>query len=283
MRWWLVAAVSALAVACGDSASAPAAPSHTVTTAVPASTATTARAASSTTITGSATPARLHVSVVARRAHDRGSFTEGLVYASGHLYESAGLYGQSTLREVAPSSGTVLRSVALDPKYFGEGLALVGDRLIQLTWREHTALVYSASDFKPSGTFTYTTEGWGLCDDGARLVMSDGTDILTFRDRTTFAAIGHVTVTNDGAPLTQINELECVDGAVYANVWQTNMIVRIDPSSGRVVAVIDASGLLTADEARGADVLNGIAYDSSTGDFWITGKNWPTLFVVRFV
>jgi len=204
------------------------------------------------------------------------------VYADGHLYESAGLYGVSTLREVDPATGAVTRRIALDKKYFGEGLALVGDRLIQLTWREHTALVYRASDFSLLTQFSYDSEGWGLCDDGARIVMSDGTDTLYFRSRTTFAVTGTVHVTDNGKPLTQINELECVGGAVYANVWQTDTIVRIDPSTGAVAAEIDASGLLSADEARVADVLNGIAYDATSGTFLITGKNWPALFEVRF-
>lgn len=226
---------------------------------------------------------QLLVEVVGRRPHDRTSYTEGLVLAGGRLFESSGQYGKSTLREVQPQSGEVLRSIPLDPRYFGEGLAAVDDRLIQLTWHEHTALVYRTSDFAQIGTFNYDTEGWGLCDDGTRLVMSDGTSTLYSRDRATFALLGSVEVTNEGEPVADLNELECVDGQVYANVYQTDTIVRIDPASGRVTAEIDASGLLTMDEIVGSEVLNGIAYDAPAGIFLITGKYWPTLFAVRFV
>jgi glutaminyl-peptide cyclotransferase len=203
--------------------------------------------------------------------------------AGGKLYEGSGLRGESTLREIDPRTGAASRTVTLADKYFGEGIAVVDDRVVQLTWQEHTAFVYRLSDFKQISTFSYDTEGWGLCDDGTRLVMSDGTNQLYFRDRSTFAVKGKVSVTENGAPIDRLNELECVDGLVYANVWQTNNIVRIDPATGKVTAVIDASGLLSTDEARGVDVLNGIAYDASTKTFLITGKLWPTLFEVRFV
>jgi glutaminyl-peptide cyclotransferase len=227
--------------------------------------------------------AQLRVEVIERRPHDRTSFTEGLVMAGGQLYEGTGLKGESLLRDIDARTGVVSRTVALASKYFGEGIAVVDDRIVQLTWQEHTAFVYRLSDLKQLSTFSYDTEGWGLCDDGTRLVMSDGTNQLYFRDRSTFAVKGKVSVTNKGTPVDQLNELECVDGQVYANVWQTDTIVRIDPANGNVTAVIDASGLLSADEARGVDVLNGIAYDSSTKTFLVTGKLWPTLFVVRFV
>ena len=226
---------------------------------------------------------RLRAHVLERRPHDPTAFTQGLVLSDGRLYESTGRYGQSTLREVEPRTGDVLRSVTIDDRYFGEGIAVADDRVIQLTWQEHTALVYRLSDFHQMATFEYDTEGWGLCDDGARLVMSDGTDQLYFRDRATFALLGTVTVTNEGEPIDQLNELECVGGLVYANVFLTETIVRIDPSSGRVNAVIDASGLLTDAEAVDADVLNGIAYDDTAGTFLLTGKLWPSLFEVRFV
>lgn len=232
---------------------------------------------------GSGVVERLRVEVIGRRPHDRGSFTEGLVVAGGKLYEGSGLRGQSTLREVDLRTGAVTRSVALDARYFGEGIAVVDDRVVQLTWQEHTALVYRLSDFRQVATFTYDTEGWGLCDDGTRLVMSDGTSQLYFRNRSSFAVVGRVTVTNNGVPIDQLNELECVDGQVYANVWQTDTIVRIDPASGKVTAQIDAAGLLSANEMSGVDVLNGIAHDPSTKTFLLTGKYWPTLFEVRFV
>ncbi len=201
----------------------------------------------------------------------------------GRLYESSGLYGKSALFEVQPADGSHLRSQSLDSRYFGEGIAVVDDRLIQLTWKEHTALVYQLSDFGPIGTFSYETEGWGLCDDGTRLVMSDGTSTLYFRDRSTFDLLGSVTVTNDGAPQDELNELECVDGSVYANVNQSATIVRIDPSSGHVSAVIDASAIFAEAAAAGGGVMNGIAYDASSSTYLLTGKYWPTLYEVRFV
>ena len=252
------------------------------TTVLPGSSSTVLPGSSSTTVRAGAVE-RLKVEVIGRRPHDRGSFTEGLVIAGGRLYEGSGLRGQSTLREVDPRTGAVTRSVSLDDKYFGEGIAVVDDRVIQLTYQEHTALVYRLSDFRQITTFTYDTEGWGLCDDGARLVMSDGTNQLYFRNRSTFAVVGRVSVTNKGVPVDQLNELECVDGQVYANVWQTDTIVRIDPATGNVTAEIDAAGLLSAAEISGVDVLNGIAYDPSTETFLLTGKYWPTLFEVRFV
>ena len=226
---------------------------------------------------------QLRVEVIERRPHDVTSYTEGLVLVRGRLYESSGLHGKSTLRELDPISGRVLRTASLDPQYFGEGIAVVDDRVIQLTWQEHTALIYGLGDFRQIGTFSYDTEGWGLCDDGRRLVMSDGSSELYFRDRSTFALLGMVTVTNQGAPVDQLNELECVRGQVYANVFETDTIVRLDPSSGNVNAVIDASGLLPVEEAAAAEVLNGIAYDASSDTFLLTGKYWPALFKVHFV
>jgi glutaminyl-peptide cyclotransferase len=275
--------------ACGDSAPTSSAQSSALST-VPARSSPTVPAGSSPTVPAGSSPTtvgvgaeRLRVDVIARRPHDRRSFTEGLVIAGGKLYEGSGLRGESTLREVDPRTGAVTREITLDDKYFGEGIAVVDDRIIQLTYQEHTALVYRLSDFRQLTTFTYDTEGWGLCDDGTRLVMSDGTNQLYFRNRSTFAVIGRVSVTNNGVPLDQLNELECVDGQVYANVWQTDTIVRIDPATGNVTAEIDAAGLLSPTEISGVDVLNGIAYDPSTKTFLLTGKYWPTLFEVRFV
>jgi signal peptidase I len=224
----------------------------------------------------------LRVEVIGRRPHDVTSYTEGLALVDGRLYESSG-YG-ATLREVDPHTGALVRSVTMDGGYSAEGIAVVGDRVIQLTL-QHTALVYRLSDFRQVGTFTYDTEGWGLCDDGTRLVMSDGTSQLYFRDRSTFALLGAEAVTNAGVPVDRLNELECVDGEVYANVWLSDTILRIDPSTGNVTAVIDASGLLPRDEVPGDEeaVLNGIAYDTTTKTFLLTGKLWPALFEVHFL
>jgi glutaminyl-peptide cyclotransferase len=237
---------------------------------------------------GGAVPAgaaveRLTVKVLAVRPHDPTAYTQGLVWDHGTLYESAGLYGRSSLRQVDPQTGEVLRRLDLPPGFFAEGLAEVGDRLIQLTWKEGVAFVYDRRKFERTGEYHYEGEGWGLCDDGRRLVMSDGSERLTFRDRRTFAPLGGVDVHLDGRPARQLNELECVGGAVYANVWMTDQVLRIDPGGGRVTAVIDAGGLLSAAERAGADVLNGIAYDARNKRFLLTGKLWPKLFEVVFV
>ncbi|HEY4592321.1 MAG TPA: glutaminyl-peptide cyclotransferase, partial [Thermoanaerobaculia bacterium] len=192
-------------------------------------------------------PERLKVKVLATRHHDPAAFTQGLLVHGGSLYESTGIYGSSSLREVDPVSGAVKRKVDVPSEFFAEGLALVDDRLIQLTWKEQKALVYQLAGFAPEGELRYEGEGWGLCWDGRRLVMTDGSDKLTFRDPKTFAFLGEVTVTRAdrmGERVLELNELECVDGVVYANVWQTDDILRIDPRDGRVTAVIDASGLL---------------------------------------
>ncbi len=203
------------------------------------------------------------------------------MYHDGQLFESTGLYGRSSLRRVRLSTGEVLDRVDLPPGEFGEGLARVEGRLVQLTWRSGLAHVYDLSTFEAERSHRYSTEGWGLCFDGSRLVMSDGSDRLFFRDPTTFALRSQVSVRAGGSPVSQLNELECVGDRVYANVWQTNRIVVIDPESGQVVAEVDASGLLTASEQARADVLNGIAFVPETGRFLVTGKLWPKIFEVE--
>jgi glutaminyl-peptide cyclotransferase len=226
---------------------------------------------------------QLRAEVLQAYPHDTGAFTQGLLLHGGVLYESTGLVGRSSLREVAPTTGQVLRQHDVPSPYFAEGLALVGERLIQLTWTNRVAFLYDRATFAAQGQLPYDTQGWGLCWDGTRLVMSNGTSTLYFRDPRALKTTGQVTVRLNNSPLDRLNELECVGGFVYANVWTTEMIVKIDPSSGNVVARIDASGLLSAAERVGTDVLNGIAHDPSTGDFLITGKFWPKLFRVRFV
>lgn len=226
---------------------------------------------------------RLVLQVVSTRPHDPGAFTQGLVWHKGKLYESTGQYGGSSLRRVDPATGRVEHRVDLAPTYFAEGLALAGDRLIQITWQEQAALVYGLADFARVGEFRYTGEGWGLCYDGTHLVMSDGSDRLTFRDPRTFAPVREVRVRLGESPVHRLNELEWVDGKIYANIWQSEDIVRINPETGKVDAVIDASGLLSPEERYGTDVLNGIAYVPATKTFLITGKLWPKTFEVKLV
>jgi glutamine cyclotransferase len=225
---------------------------------------------------------RLRVQIVRSYPHDRAAFTQGLVLHDGKLYESTGLVGQSSLREVELETGRVIRKTDVAPPIFAEGLALVGNRLIQLTWQNARALVYDRRTFTKQGEFTYRGEGWGLCYDGKQLVMSDGSANLTFRRPADFATTRVMRVTLDGQPLDQLNELECVDGAVYANVWMRDLIVRID-AAGRVTQRIDAPNLLSPMERQGVDVMNGIAYDPADKTFLITGKLWPRLFRVKFV
>ncbi len=223
--------------------------------------------------------------VVYSYPHDPTAFTEGLCFADGSLYESTGLEGQSTLRKVDLTTGVVQQERALSPDFFGEGIAVYGDEIVQLTWRSHTGFVYDRQTFAPLRQFSYATEGWGITWDGRRLIMSDGTDTLYFLDPSTLEVTGNVTVrTPDGQPVTGLNELEYVRGEVYANIWPTDRIARIRPCTGRVAGWIDLTGLL-GDRADGqpVDVLNGIAYDSKTDRLFVTGKLWPLLFEIKLV
>jgi glutaminyl-peptide cyclotransferase len=229
---------------------------------------------------------RLGLEVLSVSPHDRSAFTQGLLLSGGLLYESTGLVGESSLREVDPATGQVFRRVDVPPPIFAEGLAVVDNRLIQITWQNEVAFVYDLASFERIGEFRYPGEGWGICYDGQRLVMSDGSSQLFFRDPQTFDLLGQVSVLRDGQPVARLNELECVGDQVYANVWQTDEIVDIESDNGRVIATIDASGLLSAEEMRTRspdDVLNGIAYDAESDSFLITGKRWPRLYQVRFV
>lgn len=237
---------------------------------------------------GTTIPEPMQVRVVAEHPHARNAFTQGLLWHAGRLYESTGLRGESSVRRVALDSGEVEHTIDVPPRYFAEGLARVEQRLYQLTWQSGRAFVYDLEDFTARQEFSYEGEGWGLCFDGEHLVMSDGSSTLTFRDPETFEVVREVEVTKVGRPLRRLNELECVSDSegydgVWANVWMTEEIVRIDPRTGRVLATVDASGLLTRDERRGVDVLNGIAWLPERGRFAITGKHWPKLFEVEFV
>ncbi|MEM9553149.1 MAG: glutaminyl-peptide cyclotransferase [Acidobacteriota bacterium] len=224
---------------------------------------------------------RGRLEVVGEYPHDPGAFTQGLLWHDGMLYESTGRYGESTLRLVEPRTGAVLRMQSLSPSLFGEGLALVDGQLIQLTWRAGRALVWDLERFEPIDEWGYNGQGWGLTAGDGELIMSDGSTRLTFRDPVDFSWRRTLEVSLDGRPLPQLNELEYVDGKVWANVWSDQRLVRIDLTTGAVDLVVDASGLLDPDLARYVDVLNGIAHDPETGHFWVTGKLWPRIFEVR--
>jgi glutaminyl-peptide cyclotransferase len=226
---------------------------------------------------------QLQVEVLKVYPHDPTAYTQGLVWDGGFFYESTGLYGRSTVRRVDPSDGKVLEKVYLDPNFFGEGLARVGDRLILLTWKAGIAFVHDLATLEPIDEYGYNGEGWGLAYDGERLVMSNGSARLTYRDPEDFRWLSTLEVKLDGEPVDKLNELELAEGQLYANVWGENRIVRIDPDTGQVTAVIDAAGLLSSQEASMVDVLNGIAYDPASKTFWLTGKFWPKMFQVRFV
>lgn len=232
----------------------------------------------------SVVPELLSWEVVGSSPHDTGAWTEGLLIdARGRLFESTGIVGRTSVREVDRVTGEVLRSAAPSDPVYGEGLAMAGDHLLQLTWRDGVALAWDPETFEPLGSHRYTGEGWGLCSDGNRLVMSDGSDTLAFHDPLTFQQTGSVPVTLDGRPVVKINELECVAGQVWANVWETPYIVRIDPSTGAVTGVLDMTGLADPDPSAtdpGA-VLNGIAYDPMSDTFLVTGKLWPTMYEIR--
>lgn len=226
---------------------------------------------------------QLRVRVVAKYPHARDAFTQGLLWHDGAMYESTGRYGQSSLRRVRLEDGEVLAERGLDPTFFGEGLALVDDRLVQLTWRSGVAVVSDVASLEQQGLLHYPGEGWGLCFDGTALVMSDGSSILELRDPEDMELLREMTVWRGDRAVRKLNELECVGDDIYANVWQSNEIVRIDAKTGRVNAVIDASGLLTPAESVRADVLNGIAYKPDTDTFLLTGKLWPHVFEVELI
>ena len=216
--------------------------------------------------------------------HDPEAFTQGLAFEDGFLYEGTGLKGRSSLRRVELETGVVLESETLPDDLFGEGVALVEDRIVQLTWKAETGLVYRKSDLAMVDEFSYQTEGWGITYDGQRLIMSDGTARLYFLDPDTFTATGSIDVHDRGTGVTALNELEFIDGLVYANVWHTDTIAIIDPADGRVTGWINLSGLLESHPVAGrVDVLNGIAWDAADHRLFVTGKLWPWLFEIRLV
>lgn len=222
--------------------------------------------------------------VVARYPHDPEAFTQGLFFHDGQLYESTGLNGRSSIRRVELKTGKVVQRREVPADYFGEGMVAWKDRLVELTWRSGLGFVYDLKSFEPLGRFDYPGEGWGLTQDGRRIIMSDGTPQLRFLDPETLKETGRVTVMDEADPIGQLNELEYMKGEVLANVWQTDLIARIDPDTGKVVGWIDLTGLLpAASRGPGTDVLNGVAYDPIGDRLFVTGKNWPTLFEIKLV
>jgi glutamine cyclotransferase len=230
-----------------------------------------------------ASAAKLRFKIVRTFPHDPHAFTQGLLFFEGKFYESTGLLGRSSLRRVDPDSGMVERRVDLPRDLFGEGVARVGGHLVQLTWQNGRALVWNLATLGKEREISYQGEGWGLCFDGRHLIMSDGSETLALRDPESFARVGEIVVRRAGRPVRNLNELECVDGVVYANVWQDTHIARIDSRTGEVTGWLDASGLLAPEEARDADVLNGIAYLPASGHLALTGKLWPRIFEVEIV
>ena len=227
------------------------------------------------------TPARDY-SVVNTYPHDRGAFTQGLLFLNGVLYESTGQYGQSSLRKVELKTGKVLQQVNVPDQYFAEGLALLDGKLYQLTWQDRVGFVYDLNTFNQEKQFFYPFEGWGLATDGKSLILSDGSDQIRFIEPLTFTVQRTINVRENGRPVADLNELEYIKGQIYANVWQTDRIVRIDPATGQVTRDYDLSGLLPPEDREpNTDVLNGIAYDPDGDHLYITGKLWPKLFEIK--
>ncbi|MFC2029800.1 glutaminyl-peptide cyclotransferase [Chloroflexota bacterium] len=300
----LVLGVS-MALACGSSGSSPP-PAATTNTLLlqtaPAPTGIVATADASTSVPAFApTPAATRMAgstdqaadgkpipvfrykVVNEYPHDQAAWTQGLVVENGVLYEGTGRYEHSSLRQVDLETGRVLKHLPLPSVYFGEGIAVFGERIYQLTWKSHTGFVYDRDTFELQQVFGYPTQGWGLTDDGQQLIMSDGTETLHYLHPDTLEEMGSVRVFAGDEPLPRLNELEYIDGEVYANVWTTDLIARIDPQSGQVTGWIDLSGILARGEAEGHKVLNGIAYDAESDRLFVTGKFWPTLFEIELV
>jgi glutaminyl-peptide cyclotransferase len=213
--------------------------------------------------------------------HDRQAFTQGLVYERGFFYEGTGLHGRSSLRKVDPTSGRILKEIRLAPSHFGEGITVFGDRIVQLTWLSHVGFVYDKTSFLLLKTFTYPQEGWGVTHDGERLIMSDGTSVLHFLDPKDFREVATLSVHDEKGPVSGLNELEYVQGDIYANVWPTDRIAVIHPRTGLVEAWLDLKGLLGGTDSRGVDVLNGIAYDARGDRLFVTGKLWPKVFEIQ--
>jgi len=223
------------------------------------------------------------MTVISTHSHDSSAFTQGLEMHDGFLYESTGLYGHSSLRQVDPVSGEVLRIEMLEDDYFGEGITIVDDLIYMLTWKQEKTLVFDLDSFELVANLSYSGEGWGLCFDGTHLVMSNGSSELSFRNPANFSIISTITVSDGGAEVDLLNELECVGETIYANVWGSDLIVAIDKFSGNVLQTVDASALSLGEPDDSNAVLNGIAYVSNSNAFLLTGKNWSSMHLVSFV
>jgi glutamine cyclotransferase len=220
--------------------------------------------------------------VVQAWPHDTGAYTQGLQWHQERLFEGTGQEGRSNIREVELRTGRVLRQRDLPKQYFGEGIVILGDNLYQITWKSGVAFVYDWKTFEPKGQFTYDGEGWGLTTDGTSLIMSNGSSSIVYRDPRTFAVQKTIAVTDQGQPVSKLNELEWVKGEIWANVWESDQIARIDPATGRVTGWLNLTGLLPASDRHGKeDVLNGIAYDAAGDRIFVTGKLWSKLYEIK--
>lgn len=222
--------------------------------------------------------------IINKFPHDPNAFTQGLVFEGGALYEGTGLCGHSSLREVKLETGDTLRVLELPVQYFGEGITIHDDRVIQLTYHSHVGFVYDKESFDLMHEFNYSTQGWGITHDGTHLIMSDGTSTLYLLDPATFEDVGQIEVSDSIGPVTYLNELEYINGEIYANIWNTDLIAIISPQSGNVAGWIDLEGLLRPEDITGRiDVLNGIAYDTDGDRLFVTGKYWPKLFEIELI
>lgn len=239
---------------------------------------------SDTPAAGREAPPEYGYRVVNEYPHDPGAFTQGLVWHDGYIYEGTGQHGKSELRKVELETGEVLQRQKLDSVYFGEGITILGDKIYQLTWLEKTAFLWDLETFDSIRTFSIPTQGWGLTDNDSLLVVSDGSSSIYFRNPHSFALSSRIHVTDHIGAVDGLNELEWIDGEIWANIWRWNFIARIDPTTGNVIGWIRLGGLVPPpDSAHPIGVLNGIAYDSANGRIFMTGKNWPYLYEIEVV
>ena len=224
---------------------------------------------------------QLSFTVSHRYPHDNAAFTQGLEVYQGAFLESTGQYGSSSLRRVGITTGKVQKSTLLNERYFGEGITQLSGNIYMLTWLNQEGLVFDAKTLQQKGTFSYTGEGWGITNDGTYLYLSNGTSLITVLDPSTWTVVRTIAVTLDGMAVSQLNELEWINGEVWANIWQSDKIVRISPSTGNVTGVLDLAGILPPNERTpSTDVLNGIAWDPTANLLYVTGKNWPAMFAL---